>query len=255
MPLFRILIMLLILLSAGCQNQKKYILKKQKLADVLVDIYLLDAMYSSQTKFPVEYNQIDSAGYYSIAFQKHNVTKAAFDSSINYYTKKPDELDEIYEIVLTTLSKTEARINQTVLDGQNTEKSNHQDLWSDKKTWNIPEDGEHNKIDFTLTLPGPGTYTISARLRLSEEDESVNPRLTAYFARMDENGNEVKLHFNPKSIPRTSAFTTISTTRKLTNENYTLLRGAILDHSNQDTDWTKHAEVEDIEVLYTPLEE
>ena len=57
----------------------------------------------------------DSIDLYGVIFEKHNVTKAEFDSTVSAYTRRSDLFKEIYDEVLLKINvmvdetKTDAR--------------------------------------------------------------------------------------------------------------------------------------------------
>jgi hypothetical protein len=96
------------LLILGCGSQrgikKKYLLDRNTFVDLLVDIHLAYAIQGSS-----EYHEIarkyDSIDVHSIIFRKYDVEKAAFDSTMSYYTKKPEDLIKIYDEVIMRLNQ------------------------------------------------------------------------------------------------------------------------------------------------------
>jgi hypothetical protein len=100
-----IIIFLAILFSCrpGDTPPKKYFISRDSLVTILVDLHMV---YSIQSTF--EYRKLaeeyDSIDIYSEIFDKHNVTKAAFDSTIAYYSKHPEDLTNIYDEVIMQLT-------------------------------------------------------------------------------------------------------------------------------------------------------
>ena len=102
------------LLLLACSDNKKVnipsnILSKQKMAEVLIDVHLLEAAMSLNT-----YNtDIIKAGNPTPLFDiftKHKITKKQYNESFNYYAQHPDLLKDVYQLVLENLSKMQAQV-------------------------------------------------------------------------------------------------------------------------------------------------
>ncbi len=88
------------------------ILPKEKMAEVMVDIHLLEATMnvsiSATDKVGVNENQtiVD-------IFNKHNVTRKQYEESYTFYTRNPELLGQVYQLVLNDLSKMQAQITNS----------------------------------------------------------------------------------------------------------------------------------------------
>ncbi|MBN2482041.1 MAG: DUF4296 domain-containing protein [Bacteroidales bacterium] len=94
----------LMLTVLGCRNPKrKYIIPENKFVDVLVDIHLADAI--ALHNIP-QYSgfALDSANLYESVFSNHGVTRTQFDSTISYYSSRPEEFQQIYNKVTGKLT-------------------------------------------------------------------------------------------------------------------------------------------------------
>ena len=94
--MFRWLVFIIsFLIILGCNpyhgTKRKYILDRTTFVNLLVDIHLAYAIQGSS-----EYHEIarkyDSIDIHSVIFRKYDVEKAAFDSTMSFYTKKPEDL-------------------------------------------------------------------------------------------------------------------------------------------------------------------
>lgn len=96
------------LLILGCNPysgiKKKYLIDRNTFVNLLVDIHLAYAIQGSS-----EYHEIarkfDSIDIHSVIFNKYEVEKAAFDSTMSYYTKNPEDLVKIYDEVIMRLNQ------------------------------------------------------------------------------------------------------------------------------------------------------
>lgn len=109
----KIIFAVLISCFFGCSNPQKVtipssVLSKEKMAEVMVDIHLLEATLNVQVG---SNDKIKVQGPASVnIYNKHQVTKAQFEESFQFYTENPDLLVEVYQLVLNDLSKLQAEV-------------------------------------------------------------------------------------------------------------------------------------------------
>lgn len=111
----RILIVTLFLsVGYSCsKNEKKpeNIWDSDRFATVLTEVQLAEAAVR------LGYNKskdslIPNDSIYEAAFRKMNTSRADFDSNYNYYLDHPEEMEKVYEQVITNLSERSAIINK-----------------------------------------------------------------------------------------------------------------------------------------------
>ena len=112
--LFYILVYLLFTACSGEQEIKipDNVLSKDKMAQVMLDIHLMEASMNLTGGNP---NKIDLPGS-SVplnidVLKKNNITKKQFDDSFSFYTNNPELLSEVYQKVLNELSKMQAEVS------------------------------------------------------------------------------------------------------------------------------------------------
>ncbi|MCE3279602.1 MAG: hypothetical protein K0S44_1793 [Bacteroidetes bacterium] len=109
----KIIFSVLISYFFSCSNPQKVsipssVLSKEKMAEVMVDVHLLEATLNVQVG---SNDKLKTEGASSInVYNKHQVTKAQFDESFEFYTQNPEMLVEIYQLVLNDLSKLQAEV-------------------------------------------------------------------------------------------------------------------------------------------------
>jgi len=104
--LFLIALVSCIFFFSCSSREKKYLIPKDDLTGLIVDIHIADAIgYDYPLKR--KYNIPDSAALYASVFEKHGYTKEQFDSTLSYYVNRPEELNKIYQKVFARLSKRE----------------------------------------------------------------------------------------------------------------------------------------------------
>ncbi len=100
------LLLILLMLSPGCNKKKditgKAFLKREQLVDVLVDIHLADGV-TNDRKFNRKYD-VDSIDILSPILEKHQVNRQMFDTTLIVYSQNPELFDQVYNEVLIKLN-------------------------------------------------------------------------------------------------------------------------------------------------------
>lgn len=102
------------LLFFSCADKKTVtlpanILQKQKMAEVMLDINLLEATMSLNITNVDKVSVGNPTPDFNV-LKKNNISKKQFDESFYFYSQHPDLLNEIYQIVLNDLSKMQAQV-------------------------------------------------------------------------------------------------------------------------------------------------
>jgi hypothetical protein len=246
-PLAWFLLCTLILSCSGAK--RKYIIPEKKLVPIIVDMQIADGLALGY--FPdVKNLKLDSAAIYGWVMEKHDVTRAQFDSTMAFYTKHPDRLDRIYEKVIATLSKMESEIKEAEKEEQIRKKIT---IWEDPRNYMLPDDGHINRINFSVPVKGPGEYTITAQIKVFRDDESIAPRINAFFWYDDGTEEGYRDHFKSVSIKKNEEINTYTVSKQLRKKEVTYIKGYIFNHSNQDTMFMKHAFISGIKITYESL--
>ncbi len=85
------------------------ILSIEKMADVMVDIQLLEATLNSSS-YSKDHIVMNTIFPNSDLLKKNNITKKQFDESFEFYSQHPILLSEVYQLVLNNLSKMQAEV-------------------------------------------------------------------------------------------------------------------------------------------------
>ena len=101
-------VLVLTIIFCSCQKKNRYIIPEDKFVDILVDIHIADAFYSNNQYGELKLSKIDSSVYYKVIFEKYNIEKAKFDSTLKAYTMQPIVMESIYDKVIDKLKKIEA---------------------------------------------------------------------------------------------------------------------------------------------------
>ncbi|UCG28010.1 MAG: DUF4296 domain-containing protein [Bacteroidales bacterium] len=251
----RWVILFFIISGIACLHQKSKIprseiIPENSLIPILVEMHLADGLMNS-SQIRQMYPGRDSISNYQDILQKYGYEKETFDRTIRYYSDQPDDLDDLYENVISELTKLESEIQKTGRQMPTDERETN--LWNQKEIWHLPLDGETNRIDFNIPVKGLGQYTLTATILMHEDDESIDPSVTAYFWLDD--GSELGHvgYYQLRHIEKNGRITVHSISHELKDDRITHFRGSILDHAPQEGQWKKHADVLNIKVHYMPL--
>lgn len=108
---------ILILLLSSCYNihdGKKIpkpddLIDRDKLVLVITDMEIAESTIREKLNLGQEIDGLQEEYYYAI-FEKHDITKEQLDNSMAYYKQDLDELNDIYEEVITRLSVMESEV-------------------------------------------------------------------------------------------------------------------------------------------------
>jgi hypothetical protein len=89
------------LISCKQEETPKGIIDKDKMTGILVDIHISDS-YLNQTS-NADTMLMQAKTRYNYIFKKYNIDSLKFSKSLNYYSLKANELDEIYKNVIDSL--------------------------------------------------------------------------------------------------------------------------------------------------------
>jgi hypothetical protein len=82
---------------------KNGIIPRDKFIEVIVGVHLMDVM-SNGPGFSRKFEPGDSVNINQAVFEKYNITKAEFDSTVAMYTRQPDAYVKVYDEVLLKLN-------------------------------------------------------------------------------------------------------------------------------------------------------
>jgi len=106
--LFLVLIGMLFLFSCGAPKEKNpdNLLPPDSMVSILVDIHLAEAAANVTRISDVQ--AFKAPQLYPAIFKSHQTDSATFHNSFNYYLKRPEKLEKIYDKVLNELSRRES---------------------------------------------------------------------------------------------------------------------------------------------------
>ncbi len=157
----------------ACSNRPDGVMSQRKMKAFLTEIHLLDGVLSTQ----VIENDRERAYYYNALFEKHGTSKAAFDSSLVYYTKNPKVFERIYAGVVKNLEALKSDVDGgkyfPVLPDSIRLKPTKLDIWSQPLAFKLPEDSVKNNAVFSIShraLLTKDIYHLHFLLRVAPQD-------------------------------------------------------------------------------------
>lgn len=237
-----------IVLFSSCSHGEKKVRKSQliptrDLVPLLTDLYLADGLLSYQ---PVKniFNAKDSILNYIDIIKKHGYTKEQVDNTLkHYFIQNPKKLQKIYDQVLAQLTEIESEIESSSPSLQVF------NMWNQKPGINLPEDGVHNPLFFSIPIKDTGVYSFTFDYILFNDDLSLNPRTTVYFWHSDDTGQGVKDPWESVVLIRDGIRHSFSVSRRHTDTVFTHICGYLHDCDQQPVRWEKHSAFSNI-LLY-----
>jgi hypothetical protein len=225
-----IFLVFLLLFSCRDSNRKNRI-PEGKFINLLVDLHLGNAIVSEKRSLKITY-QLDSASMYGSIFGKYDVTRAQFDSTMLYYSEKPEDFQKVFNKVTAKLKQMEKDV---VAEEELALKDKMDVIWQDSQIHNLPlGSGDRLKIDIPINQTG--FYTVSATVRLFPGDASLNPRMSVYFYYDDNTPAGNRVYFDEVYYRANSGKPgSYSATKQLIDPKVTHIRGFIANYSNADS--------------------
>lgn len=103
-----ILILNLMLFVFSCKKDDDAIIKRSEMVEIMAEIHLADARIDfSETN--VKHRNQAAVNYYESIFRKHHTNRKAFQNTMKFYLKHPQDLDSLYSDVVINI-KTKAEL-------------------------------------------------------------------------------------------------------------------------------------------------
>ncbi len=242
-----LLTLVLVIIVAGCfrkekTDKPKNLIPPNQMAELLTDLYLADGLFNSP-QIRRLFNDKDSNLNYLDIIDSHHLTKSQIDLNIEYYfISKPKKFEEIYDIVLANLSAMQAE-NMQQKEVRDRAFSN---LWNEKSSYSMPDDGINNPITFKIPLQGAGEYILKARATSYGDDQTLDPRATLYFWKDDGTEEGVRDHWDLYHYNKNGRSELITLSKYLYDTTFTHLSGWLYNYTSQPGHWEMHARISSI---------
>lgn len=155
---------LLVVVMVACKVERPgYVLSDGVMEKVLYDYHIAKAMGEN-----LDYNeQYKRTLYLNAVFKKHNITQAQFDTTMAWYARHPEVVNEVYDIVRERLMASRENYNHLVSlrDGKPTRSKagDSIDVWIWDRIHMLSGMPLDNKLMFTL--PSDDNYQASDTIK------------------------------------------------------------------------------------------
>ena len=189
-----IFISIFVFSSCNLQQNEEYLIEVDTFSVVLADMHMADATLAFKGYNDKKLKDTLSS-HYNYILVKHKITRDQFDSSMKYYSRNLVLYDQIYGKTQDILIGIKQRQNKRYY-GMHVAKivvdtvkyliknrksfANNQDIWDQKRVWNLPTDGEEEAVLFEYVSFQHGQYRLTANLTYYSDDKTKKPRITLY---------------------------------------------------------------------------
>jgi len=226
--------------SAG----RKGLIPEKNLISLLSDLYIGDGLLQYS---PVRnmFTAKDTISSYIDVIKKHGYTKEQVDRTLQYYfVNDPKELQKIYDEVLADLSAIQSGNETAKVVAVRTN-----ELWNQKTSFSLPEEGKNNPLYFTLPISDTGWFYLSLNAIVYKNDGSLNPRITVFFWKMDREGRQEKQMWSKSILLKDDLEHSYTVTGRLSDTSFKNIGGYLMDCDMQKIGWEKHARLTEIKLL------
>ena len=245
--LFQIILFLSIILLVSCYSKtetisKKDLVKSKDMVDILTEVHLAGGVLilpHISRRFAFK----DSTSNYEDILRKYGYTKTQLDNTMKYYfVKRPKQLQEIYDEVLTRLSEIETKLETELPPPPEGVKN----LWEGKQTYSFPEEGVKDPVWFDIPVKDTGTYELSLSVMVYPDDKSINPGINVFFWKDNGTPDGIRDYWTRVNLSKDEVLHQYTLSKKLTDTTFTRIRGWLLDHDAQSGIWEKHMNAQSI---------
>lgn len=248
--------LLFLFIFAGCtphdesRIKKKEVIPEKYFVPIIVDLHLANSMFSLSSlrrKFP----GTDSISNYRDVIAAYGYTLDDFEKTLYYYEDHLDEFVQVYDKANKRLQEVEREVmgDENPLKYDYGEKNN---LWTGSTEWHLPREGKRNKIPYKIPVDKKGVYTLTARIRLYRDDQSMNPAATLNFWYDDGSPDGKWIPVRKQNLIKDNQVHLYLLSGSREDDKITHIRGFLIDHENPDTGFVKHADIFDIRVDFKP---
>ena len=249
------IISVILIVLSGCfgkgERAKKpeQLIPQQKMKDIIYDLYIADGLLNNPRVWN-DFRDKDSIESYIDIIEAHGYSKKLFDENIDYYfLQKPKKFEAIYDNVLADL----ARIEADIIQQRESSSRTNRNIWNGRTSYNLPDDGTDNPVEFSIPIDDAGEYSITARIIVYDDDQSIEPRTEIWFWKDDGTEEGIRDYWETYYHEKSSRSVSLNMKKVLTDTTFTHLQGRLLDHSPKPGHWEKHSMVSNIVVVRRTL--
>jgi hypothetical protein len=233
-------ILLICLLQFSCFNKDRTkLIPRKELVPLLVDINIADAL-AVNNQNNNQLGKVDSAIFYGSIFKKHNHSKKELEKTLHYYSSSPKKLTSIYDEVFAELSKRseEAKTTETKFSSRS-----NKIIWKSTKAIFVEGDTVSYPKAFDIPVDTLGSYLITANVKMTKIDQSINPRITAYFYDPLKDNVKDRIYFKEMLLAKSDYAREYQLTQELRNHSFSRLHIIIPTYDKQDPGFHKYLQI------------
>lgn len=206
---------------------------------MMVDLNIYDAL-SVDSYITSQLGGLDSTDIYSSFFAKHIYTKEDFQYTLQYYSNKPKKLSAVYDAVFAELSKKSDELKELA---ENFAYGSLQNIWNYRIQTPSMLDSMNQPDHYNIKIDSTGTYVITAQIKMKAVDQSINPRITAYFYNPENDVENQRHYFNNTKIIKSDYFREYIVYEKNSDSLLSHILIILPDRDNKDTLFNKSFEL------------
>ena len=188
---------IMFLLSA-C-NRPAGILSERKMTTVLVNMHKTEATLTEKGIYYGAYSK--KAPYFNNVFKRNGITQAQFDSTLVWYTKNPQQFENLYDEVIKQLTILQKDVDNNKfhpIDYANLDKI-RVNVWNKATNYQFTKDSTRTKLDFEIKQPDflyRDVFELKLTLKISKVDsckkQGIETRINYYNGTSDYSYTTVK---------------------------------------------------------------
>lgn len=139
---------LTVFISSGCNQRPDGVLSESEMVEVLTEEHILEGVLRTQNII----SQDTTSYYYNSLLEKHQITRAQFDSSLVWYTKHPKVFRNIYISVTKNLSELDQEVKEGKFHPNYLEdlKNTKEELWVKNQQYHFTQDSNRTTLPFEI---------------------------------------------------------------------------------------------------------
>lgn len=164
--LFFLILIPLLGLVYGCNDDKEVFISKGEMEEILYDYHLADAM-AQQADGGYEKNVLT---YRAAVLNKYGVSQEKFDTSMVYYMRRTDEMHDIYQHIADRMQQEASRLGANASGGISAA-GDSANVWNGEKTMVLLPNQPYNLYSYDLKTDT--TFHKGDRLVLSFKTDFI----------------------------------------------------------------------------------
>ena len=159
-------------------NREELPLDRETFTRMLVEMHLTDAVLNEYKKNTSGWSDKKRYSYYTELYSRYGVTRAEFDSCINYYSRETTLFESIYEDVTDSLNKRLTAVKRVVAELHKNDSVNFLTIPD-----TIHIDGWYKDTVISLSGIGAGKYSFKLSFKYDSIPDIKQNKVQAYFLR------------------------------------------------------------------------